>query len=366
MHTILHTIFRTSATAFVVLGLIASATGAEKSKALPKKVKAEEIERLTVTIVSTKDHTPQKALFSCPPDALSDRPREAVPLLVQLHTWSGNYKQCAAGIPDIVKRGWAVVAPDFRGVNSRPEACASELAIQDVLDAVDYAQRHARIDATRIYLLGASGGGHMSLMMAAKAPQLWAGVSAWVPVTDLVGWYAKHSQQTPPTNYARMLEQVCGGPCTPATEAEYRARSPLFHVAAAKGVTIDINAGIHDGHTGSVPVDHTLRAFNSLAVTNGLPEKQVPDSAIESICREEKIPSLLAGDREDDPERSKQVLFRRVAGPVRVTIFEGGHDIETEAALAWLSRQRKGTPADFTLSGKARSPFRSESQAVPK
>ena len=362
----MHTIFRTLAAAIIGLGLIGWGMAAEKSKDSSKKVKAEEIERLTVTIVSTKDHTPQKALFSCPPEAQADRPNEAVPLLVQLHTWSGNYKQCAPGIPSIVKRGWAVVAPDFRGVNCRPEACASELAIQDILDAVDYARKHARIDPNRIYLLGASGGGHMSLMMAAKAPQLWAGVSAWVPVTDLVGWYAKHSQQKPPSNYARMLEQVCGGPCTSATEADYRARSPLFHLAAAKGVTLDINAGIHDGHTGSVPVDHTLRAFNVLAVANGLPEQQVPELAIESICREEQIPSSLAGQREDDPDRSKQVLFRRVAGGARVTIFEGGHDIETEAALAWLSRQRKGSPADFTLPAKARSPLQGESQAVPK
>jgi poly(3-hydroxybutyrate) depolymerase len=338
----------------------------ERSKAVSKKAKAEEIEQLTVTIVSSKDQTPQKALFSCPAEAKADRAGDPVPLLVQLHTWSGDYKQCAGGIPSIVKRGWAVVAPDFRGVNNRPEACASELGIQDIIDAVDYARKQARVDPTRIYLLGASGGGHMALMMAAKAPQLWAGVSAWVPVTDLVAWYAKHSQQQPASRYAQMLERVCGGPCTPANEADYRARSPVFHLSAAKGVTVDINAGIHDGHTGSVPVDHSLRAFNVLAVANGLPEKQVADDAMEFMVRQQQIPPTLAGQREDDPDRSKEVLFRRVAGGARITIFEGGHDIETEAALAWLSRQRKGSPADFSLPAHTRRPVQNQSQAVPK
>ena len=129
-------------------------------------------------------------------------------------------------------------------------------------------------------------------MMASKAPQVWAAVSAWVPVTDLVGWYAKHSQQH--SGYAKMLENVCGGPCGPQTEAQYRARSPLFQLPGAKGVTIDVNAGIHDGHTGSVPVDHTLRAFNTLAETNGLADKQVPAADMEFMCREQQVPPSLA------------------------------------------------------------------------
>ena len=38
------------------------------------------------------------------------------------------------------------IAPDFRGPNIRPEACASKLAIQDVLDAVEYAKKNARTE----------------------------------------------------------------------------------------------------------------------------------------------------------------------------------------------------------------------------
>jgi hypothetical protein len=42
-------------------------------------------------------------------------------------------------------------------------------------------------------------------------------------------------------------------------------------------------------------------------------------------------------------------LFRRSSGNVRVTVFEGGHDSEPSASLEWLTRQRKGQPADFSL-----------------
>jgi pimeloyl-ACP methyl ester carboxylesterase len=269
-----------------------------------------------------------------------------VPLLVFLHSWSGSIEQGPPWIAQAKKMGWALVAPDFRGPNRRLEACASDLAVQDVLDAVEHARREARIDETRIYLVGGSGGGHMALMMAARAPQVWAGVSSWCPITDLAAWHAESSARK--NNYARMMEQSCGGPPGPATEAEYRRRSPLFHLAAAKGVPIDISTGIHDGHTGSVPVSHTLRAFNALAAE----ERRLPEADIASLVRDRGIPEGLRSEKQDDPERAKAVLFRRVSGNARVTLFEGGHDSEPTAAVLWLSRQRKGTPADWSL-GKA-------------
>ena len=129
------------------------------------------------------------------------------------------------------------------------------------------------------------------------------------------------------------------------TEAEYRHRSPLFHLAAAKGVPLDINTGIHDGHTGSVPVSHSLRAFNVLASS----DKQISTEDIDFMVREQKIPGALAAETQVDPEREKATLFRRNSGNARVTVFEGGHESESSSAVLWLARQRKGQPADFSL-----------------
>ena len=294
---------------------------------------------LTVSIASTADGTPQKALFYAPPEA--DQP---APLLVALHTWGYGYEQCMEYWPHARERGWAMIAPNFRGRNERPEACASALAIQDVLDAVAYVRRAANIDAARIYVTGMSGGGHMGLMLAASAPQLWAGVSSWVPIADLAAWHAENvaSKRT----YWILLDKCCGGPPSAATLAEYRARSPLFHLAAAQGLPIDLNAGIHDGHTGSVPISHTLRAFNVLAAANGLPEKRLSDDEIALMVSQEKVPATLAAEGETDAARRMAVLFRRAAGPVQVTIFEGSHEHEIPAALDWLAQQKRAVPAD--------------------
>ena len=302
--------------------------------------------KMAVDVTSTKDGTPQKVVYYQPDSAAKNLAGPAVPLLVFLHSWSGSIEQGPMLVGLAKQRGWVMIAPAFRGINNHPEACASDLASQDIIDAVEYAKAHARIDTDRIYLVGGSGGGHMSLIMAARAPGLWAGVSAWVPISDLTAWHAESSARK--NNYAKMIEQCCGGKPGPATEAEYRHRSPLFHLSAAKGVPLDINTGIHDGHTGSVPVSHSLLAFNVLAA----PDKQVSVADIDFMVREQKIPAALATETQIDPERQKATLFRRASGNARVTVFEGGHDSEPTAALEWLSRQRKGQPADFSLGAK--------------
>ena len=331
----------------LALLLTVVATVAAEPKATVKRPSAQEAKaaalKLAIDIPSSKDGTPQKAIYWRPESAAHDVQGPSVPLLVFLHSWSGGFEQGPPWIDQAKKMGWVLVAPDFRGPNNRPEACASDLASQDILDAVAFARRDARIDPARIYLIGGSGGGHMSLVMAARAPDLWAAVSAWVPISDLAAWHAESKARK--NNYAKMLEQSCGGAPGPTTEAEYRHRSPLFHLAAAKNVPLDINTGIHDGHTGSVPVSHSLRAFNALAA----PEKQIAAADIDFMVQEQKVPAALAAESQADPERQKAVLFRRTSGNARVTVFEGGHDSESSAGVLWLSRQRKGQPADFRL-----------------
>ncbi len=295
-----------------------------------------------VEIRSSFDGVAQKAQWWAPAEAFKDSAVSSyvgpVPLIVALHTWSGDYRQDVSSkyFSRARARGWAIIFPDFRGPNRNPMACASDAAVSDIVDAARYAKAVARIDERRVYLVGASGGGHMSLVMAHRRPRIWAGVSSWVPISDLGAWHGESVKRG--TAYARDLGAVCGGPpgASAAVDREYRSRSPLFHLEAARGVAIHISAGIHDGHTGSVPVSHTLLAFNRLAEANGFPERRVSATDIQTIVDTERVPDSL-GRPPYDSTMPNRVLFRRDAGPARVTLFEGGHEILYDAAFEWLA-----------------------------
>ena len=292
----------------------------------------------TIAFVSSVDGSEQAAAFYH-----SGAPG-VKPLLVALHTWSYDTDQ-EMSIPYAewcIAHDWILIAPSFRGPNNRPEATGSELAVQDVLDAVAYAEGHAPVDPGRVYLAGVSGGGHMALLVAGRAPDRWTAASAWVPITDLAAWHAECRAAGRP--YAGDLERSCGGApgASPAIDAQYRARSPLTYLHPGLRTPLDINAGILDGHTGSgrsgsVPISHTLRAFNAVAA----PEDRISDAEIAHFVEQAAVPPGIRGEWSDPLYGDKRVLFRRASSNARVTIFDGGHEIIYEAALSWLAAHVK-------------------------
>jgi len=288
-----------------------------------------------IKYLSKADQTQQRALIYFP--LVKDKPR---PLLVGLHTWSSDYRQTGS-IPYAkwcIEKKWNFIHPDFRGPNRRPEATGSELVVQDILSAVKYARGKAFVDENRIYLVGASGGGYASLLMAGRAPELWAGVSSWVPISDLAKWHDQTTQRK--LRYAEEIERSIGGKPVPGSKAlaEARKRSVITYLARAKGVNLDINAGITDGHNGSVPISHSLEAFNILAYK----KDRISADLIGEFTRTAKVPEALQGHVPVDPDYGKKtVLFRRKSESVRVTIFQGGHEIIAQAALQWLAKQKR-------------------------
>lgn len=259
---------------------------------------------------------------------------ESLAVVLHLHTWSADLTQemflteLTAGCAE---RGWAILAPNFRGPNWTPQACASALAVQDIHDALQHLGGLLQVGP--VYVHGVSGGGHMALVLAGHAPRRWAGVSAWVPITDLERWYGE--SKAAGNRYWSDLEAVCGGPPNPVTGAEYRARSPLAKLSQAGGVPIDLNAGIRDGHEGSVPVGHSLRAFDRLARANGQPDARFGEELIATLESGETpgIPFFMEG-------RAHGVIVRREAGPARVTLFDGAHEGDPTAALSWFEGLR--------------------------
>jgi dipeptidyl aminopeptidase/acylaminoacyl peptidase len=284
---------------------------------------------------STADNTSQPALFYKPN---GNAPK---PLLVALHSWSGGYRQNAS-IPYAewcIKNNWVFIHPNFRGSNNKPEATGSDMVIQDILSVVEYAKKNSNIDPNRIYLVGASGGGYTALMVSAKYPDIWAGVSVWASITDLSAWYFESKQLG--TKYASDIVKSLGGKPGSSTEVDlaYKNRSPLTYLSTSISVPIDINAGINDGHAGSlVPISHSLLAYNALVE----PEYQISEEDIQYFVKYAQVPAhLIDPSLSDISYGEKTPLFRRQSENARITIFNGEHEIIFNAALMWLAQQRK-------------------------
>jgi len=285
-----------------------------------------------VRIASTRDRTPQPALW-LPPRGGGPRP-----LLVVLHSWSTGYENIA-GVPFAQwaqRRGWAMVQPDYRGPFDDPAATGSDLAVQDVIDAVDFASRDPGVDPDRVFAIGFSGGGMMSLLLAGRHPDRFRAVASWVPIHDLAGWYRYASTVTPQRHYAGEIEASCGGDPLrdAAAAAECERRSPRSHLGAARraGVPVYLGHGLDDD---VVPPDHALRAFNRLAA----PRDVVPAATVAAAAGN-ALPASQRGTVRTstffdaaDPE----VLFARRSGPVRVVIFDGDHDMVYHPALEWMA-----------------------------
>lgn len=287
-----------------------------------------------IRYISSADNTEQPALLYNPGTA------KAVPLLVALHTWNGDYLQKEPQYAYwCIKNGWGMIHPHFRGGNNNPEACCSELVVQDIVSAVHYAEKLFNVDESRIYLVGVSGGGHASLLMAGRHPEIWAAVSAWCPIYDLKAWHEETARRGH-CYYSRMIEQCCGGVSgdSVAVDNEYSRRSPSSWLKNAVGLSLDINTGIADGHAGSVSVSQALNAYNALA-EDGF---GISEGTIAAISAAPEMPGDLKQQIDDPLYASSPVLFRKTTGSSRVTVFQGGHQINYNAALNWLSWQRKG------------------------
>ncbi len=260
------------------------------------------------------------------------------PLVVFLHTWSGSYEMEEPAWVELARqRNWSLIQPDYRGPNVRPEACGSDLAQQDILDAVEWGKGELSASAERVFLMGVSGGGHMAMLMAARHPKMWKAVSEWVGISDLRQWYFEHLRDGEPESYAQYIMACVGGaPGTTLADVQLGLRSPLGQLAAAKDVPIDFNAGIHDGHTGSVPIHHSLDAFNEIAAAVGA--AAVTAREIQQLGSRTNLAQPLDSDRVEDAVYGRKIHFRRYAGKSRVTIFEGGHEGLPAAAFDWFDR----------------------------
>lgn len=307
----------------------------------PEEVSAASIPPLDeIRIRSSADGTMQPSLYQAPDSANG----EPTPMLVFLHSWSGDLRQNnLAWQTEAFRRGWIYLHPNFRGINKTPQACGSKLARQDILDAIDEMRSRYNVDTKRIYLAGTSGGGHMAMLMAAHHPDRFSAVSSWVGISDLASWYQFHVRDGEPQKYARMILASLEGPPgkSPQINLQYRDRSPIFHLRRAVDVPIDIYAGVNDGHTGSVPIRHSLDAFNVIATENG--DEPITENEIGQLTNNRRLDSPRPSDQATDARLGLEIYLRRISRHARVTIFDGGHEAHPVPACQWLAEQSRAT-----------------------
>lgn len=277
-----------------------------------------------VEIKSALDgHMQQAYLYA----SKADKP---APLIVSLHTWSGDFTQEDPLSELCRSRDLNYIHPDFRGVNNSKHACCSELALSDIDQSIAYAIENARVDTSRIFVIGTSGGGYATLAAFMKSQQRIRKYSAWVPISDLIAWYEESSIRG--NKYAGDILD-----CTESTDSILnlnvaRERSPIFWDTPSGKLNhsnLYIYTGIYDGIQGSVPITQSINFYNKL-----LSDLSVKDP-LTYVSDHEKL--MLLEHRKPLGNFGKiaerEVVLIKEYQNLKLVIFKGNHEILSEYAL---------------------------------
>jgi pimeloyl-ACP methyl ester carboxylesterase len=279
-------------------------------------------------ILSSADGTMQNAWFH---RSSKTTPQ---PLIISLHTWSGDYSQEDPLTKEILLRDWNYIHPDFRGANNKSEACGSSLVMSDLLDAIRFAIKNARVDTTNVHIIGVSGGGYLTLLAYMQLNYPVKSFNAWAPISDLPNWYweskGRHSK------YATDVEQVAEKNAVMNWD-ELKKRSPMylpFPAAKRKNAFLNIYEGVHDGYTGSVPITQSLLFYNKMAraLYPGRKEVIIPDSICMSLVTKQCNPHADTSNKIGD----RVIHLQKKLSKLSLTLFEGGHEMLVPQALSLI------------------------------
>ena len=272
---------------------------------------------VTVSIQSSFDGNHQKAIHS---ETASGSKQ---PLLVSLHTWSGDYLQEDPLAECAVEKDWNYIHPNFRGPNNSPEACLSNKVINDIDDAIDFAIKQGRVDKNNIFIVGVSGGGYATIGYFMKGKYNAKAYMAWAPITDLVKWYWQ-SVNSGNDKFVKDILNCTSGGSNPLNVYEVRKRSPMYWEPPPikRNSVLEIYAGLNDGYSGTVPISHAILFYNKLLNYYKLKDK---------IIKEGDIINLLSRGvevRGDQPViEGRTVIYCQKTPIVSLTIFDGGHEM---------------------------------------
>ncbi len=190
------------------------------------------------------DGTPIAAFVYLPPNIRPDRTHPAIvfphggPTAQYTNAW-------APRVQYLVSRGFAVIAPNFRGSTgfgrAFQDANRRDLGggdLRDVVAAAEYLVASGYADRRRVVIMGGSYGGYLTLMALCMHPDLWA---AGVAIVPFANWFTEYEHEDP------MLQKydraMMGDPV--ADEALWRERSPIFFAGRIRAPLL-VLAGAND------------------------------------------------------------------------------------------------------------------------
>jgi len=160
--------------------------------------------------------------------------------------------------------------------------------------------------------------------------------SAWVPISDLVDWYWACDSRG--LKYAGDILSSTGSRNSKLDTEEAKRRSPYFMntpVSSRKKSILNIYCGIHDGHSGSVPITQSINFYNKLV-------REMKGKKAALVPREDVL--YMLSQRTFDPAEEaphilpegRRIHYRKHFQSINLTIFEGGHELLPGAAMEEL------------------------------
>ncbi|WP_294546732.1 SGNH/GDSL hydrolase family protein [uncultured Bacteroides sp.] len=284
-----------------------------------------------VDIPSTRDGVIQKAYMygtTC---------KTPQPLIISLHTWSGNFTQKDPLTKEIMARDWNYIHPDFRGANKKPGTMGSPEALADIEDAIEYALKHTNADPSDVHIIGVSGGGFATLAAYMNVDYPVKSFSAWVPISDIEAWYWESVGRN--SRYAKDILNVVSTDGKTFDREIPAQNSPLrqeYPIEKRKDARLFIYTGVHDGYKGSVPITQSLNMYNRLVgeLKYGISDmdeimlKAVNDSHLVSP---KEMLELLGKRMNPDFEKNgklfgREIHLMRKYKNIQLIVFEGKHE----------------------------------------
>lgn len=123
-------------------------------------------------------------------------PAEPLPLVVAFHSWGGSADEVIRGdggqgafyANGVTDRGWLLLAPHLYRLGEPWHVAVMDVQ-RRIVELVDAVRAEYGVDESRIYLIGISGGGYRSVMMAAKYPDVFAAAVDVKGFTNIRDWY---------------------------------------------------------------------------------------------------------------------------------------------------------------------------------